>query len=280
VTQAVDVATLVRASGLPRHEAERLAAAALEVRREWLIAHDRDPLEDNARLAVAALLAWRQAGMPLAMILGEREFHGHALRVTRDVLIPRADTEVLVDRAIEIAAGASPLGKDLRILDLGTGSGAIAVSLAHALPQAQVVAVDRSVHALAVARHNAGRLGVTVDLRAGDWYAPVAGERFDLIVSNPPYIAAADPHLAQGDLPFEPIGALVGGADGLDDLRVIIGGAAAHLVHGGAVLLEHGHDQGQAARDLLAAAGFEAVCTHRDLAGHERVGEGRARGPH
>lgn len=215
-------------------------------------------------------LTWvdrRAAGEPLAYLVGEAEFRGRVFQVSPDVLIPRPETEVLIELALARLQGlARP-----RIVDLGTGSGIVAISLALECPQAEVLAVDLSPAALAVARTNAGRLGARVDFRAGSWFAPLAGERFDLIVSNPPYVAAGDPHLALNGLPFEPQMALTDGADGLDCIRAIVAEAAAHLATGGHLLFEHGYDQGVDSRNLLTAAGFQAAFTHPDLAGIDRV---------
>ena len=287
-----DAATLMRASGLESPDAAVLAALALGVPREWLLAHDRDPLDANRVLAILAVFELRRSGLPVAYLCGEREFHGHAFRVTRDTLIPRPETEDLVDCAIAAAsdlvaraasaAGCargeqSPAG-GVRILDLGTGSGAIAISMALALagrvPGADLCAVERSAHALVVARHNADRLGARIEFIEGDWFEPLGDRRFDLIVSNPPYVASGDPHLSEGDLRFEPETALAAGVDGLAALRDIVTGAPAHLASGGTLLLEHGHDQGAAVRALLFDAGFGAVRTVPDLAGIERVSGG------
>lgn len=256
-----------------RLEAQILLGQVLGKPRAWLLAHDRDELTAEQQAAFAALLARRLGGEPVAYILGEREFYGHLFKVSPAVLIPRPETELLVD----LALARLPEGQAARVLDLGTGSGAVAVSLALARPAAQVTAVEVSPAALAVARDNAARLGAhNVELRAGSWFEPVAEtERFALIVSNPPYIADKDPHLGQGDLRFEPSGALASGVDGLDDIRLIVAGATRHLLPGGWLLFEHGYDQAAQCRDLLWAAGFEAVDSVADLAGIERVTLGR-----
>jgi release factor glutamine methyltransferase len=244
---------------------------ALGKPRAWLLAHDTDAVPAPEEEIYRALAARRLAGEPMAYLLGGREFMGHDLRVTPDVLIPRPDTELLAETAIEALgdrAGAA-------MLDLGTGSGAIAISAALACPRAEVSATDRSAQALAVAADNAARLGARVRLLQGDWFEAVPpGERFDLIVSNPPYIASADPHLEQGDLRFEPRGALTDGGDGLGDLARIIAGAAGHLRPGGALWLEHGWDQAPAVRELLRKAGFTGVKSHTDLANIERISGG------
>ena len=214
----------------------------------------------------------RLAGEPMAYLVGQREFMGHTFRVTPDVLIPRPDTEVLVETALECVAGqAAPA-----VLDLGTGSGAIAISIALARRDARVMASDVSAKALAVAAANAWDLTASLRFVEGSWYDAVpAGEGFDLIVSNPPYVANDDPHLGQGDVRFEPRGALTDGADGLEDLRRIVAGAHRHLKAGGALWMEHGWDQAEAVRTLLADAGFADVHSRQDLAGIERISGGR-----
>ncbi len=215
----------------------------------------------------------RALGEPLAYLVGEAGFRGRVFQVSPAVLIPRPETEVLVEAALERLQGP----KQPRILDLGTGSGIVAISLALECPQASVLAVDLSAAAISVARNNAGRLGATVEFRAGSWFAPVAGERFDLIVSNPPYVAHGDPHLALNGLPFEPQMALtdgVPGGDGSACLCEIISGAAAHLKPGGSLLFEHGYDQGAISRNLLCTAGFKGAFTKIDLAGIDRVSGG------
>lgn len=232
-----------------------------------LLARPETPVIEPAYAQFVEWVERRAAGEPLAYLVGEAEFRGRVFQVSPAVLIPRPDTEVLVELALERLPGiAQP-----RVLDLGTGSGIVAITLALECPAAHVVAVDLSDAALAVAANNAGRLGACLECLAGDWYAPVAGRRFDLIVANPPYIAAGDPHLAGDGLPYEPQQALTDGADGLDCLRRIVAGAAAHLQPGGWLLLEHGHEQGAACRNLLTAAGFQSAFTHPDLAGSDRV---------
>lgn len=239
--------------------------------RAWLIAHGDDALAPDAAARFDVLCARRLAGEPVAYLTGYREFHGLRLQVDARVLDPRPDTETLVDWALELL----PPGASARVLDLGTGSGAIALALAQARPMARVIGVDASSDALAVARANARRLGLAVELRLGDWLDPVAGERFGLIVGNPPYIAEGDPHLPT--LAHEPRQALVSGADGLDAIRRIVGAAPAHLEPGGWLLLEHGWDQAAAVRELLRDAGFAQVQSRRDLAGIERCTGGRMR---
>ena len=254
-----------------RHEAELLLLHVLERERSWLFAHATDPVGPAHVAAFEALLAKRLAGEPVAYLLGRRGFWTLNLKINPTTLIPRPETELLV----ELALARLPENSGLRVADLGTGSGAIALALASERPQAQVVATDLSQAALAVAARNAQRHALgDVQFRQGAWYAPLAGERFDLIATNPPYIASDDPHLAQGDLRFEPLTALASGHDGLDDIRLIIDGAAAHLRPGGWLLIEHGWDQGEAIRALLQQAGFHAVATERDLEQRDRISLG------
>lgn len=256
-----------------------------------LIASPERALAADAARRLAALVERRAAGEPLAYLTGCTGFYGLEFGVSPAVLIPRPDTELIVELALARARALQAAGMTPRLLDLGTGSGAIAVSLAASLaPGARVEAVERSPAALAVARANALRHGVDVVFHQGDWFAPLAATgvhtpglatgvatRFDIVVSNPPYVAAGDPHLAQDGLPFEPQEALSDGGDGLSCLRAIVQEAPAHLVPGGWLLLEHGYDQAAAVRSLLAAAGFVEVASWRDLAGIERVSGGRLR---
>lgn len=250
---------LLHALGRPAHE------------RAWLLAHDTDPLPEGAAATFAALCQRRAAGEPVAYLLGEKEFHGLPLTVDARVLVPRPDTETLVDWALQCLKDvAAPA-----VLDLGTGSGAIALALQQARPDAQVDAVDASADALAVARANAERLGLPVRFRQADWLDGAGTARPDgyaLIASNPPYIAEGDPHLPA--LRHEPAGALVSGPDGLRDIRRIVADAPAHLAHGGWLLLEHGHDQAAAVRALLADRGFTEVQSRDDLAGIARCSGG------
>lgn len=258
-----------------RLEAQLLAAHGLGVARPWLIAHDDHGLSPRQQADLEGLLQRRLGGEPMAHILGRRAFYDLELTVTPAVLIPRPETELLVEAALERLQPEAPC----RLLDLGTGSGAIALALARHRTQALITAVDRSAEALAVARANAERLGLPhVRFVLSDWYAALAGEVFDLIVANPPYVAEDDPHLQRGDVRFEPTQALRAGPDGLAAIRVIVAGAPAHLRPGGWLLLEHGHDQTAACQALLAAAGFEAVFTLSDLAGLPRVSGGRLPG--
>lgn len=258
------------AQGLQRLDAQILLLHALgrdPHDRAWLLAHDTDLLDLAARQRFATLCQRRLEGEPVAYLLGRKEFFGLDLQVDARVLVPRPDTETLVAWALE---HLPPHG---RVLDLGTGSGAIALALAHARPDAQVTAVDRSADALAVARANAARLGLALRLHQGDWFAGLDGEQYELVVSNPPYIAEADPHLPA--LAHEPRSALVAGADGLDDVRAIAAAAGAHLVPGGWLLLEHGHDQAGPVRALLGAQGFVQLDSRSDLAGIARCSGGQ-----
>lgn len=253
-------------------EVEVLLGHALGKDRAWLYAHADDVLAVDGALRFHALLMRRAAGEPLAYIVGRREFWSLDLAVTRDVLIPRPETELLV----ELALRRIPQIVQLDIADLGTGSGAIALAIARERPIARMVATDASVAALDVARANARRLGIgNVEFAHGDWCAALSGRRFDVIVSNPPYIAETDAHLQQGDLRFEPRAALASGADGLDAIRSIVHAAPAHLQPGAWLLLEHGFGQGAAVRELLERRGFQDVSTAVDLEGRERVSGGR-----
>lgn len=254
-----------------RIEVQCLLQQVLQKPRAWLLAHPEAALDAVQQAEYAVLLLRRAAGEPVAYILGEREFYGLMFKVTPTVLIPRPETELLVELALR---RMSPQG---RVLDLGTGSGAIALSIAHARPEARMLACDASSDALAVARENRQRLDINnVALLLSDWYAALEPQRFDLIVSNPPYVAADDPHLLQGDVRFEPASALASGDDGLRDICHIISGAPAHLASGGWLLLEHGYDQAQQVRELLRSAGLGEVFSAQDLAGIERVSGGRA----
>lgn len=265
---------------LPASEARLLLGHVLQKPSAWLLAHDDAALDAAALHAFNALVARREAGEPIAYLLGHREFFGRDFVTEPGVLIPRPETELLVDIALkklgvgDAAAKTETARNAPQILDLGTGTGCIAITLALECPQARVTAVDASAAALAIAKENAQQLNATVRFLQSDWCASVAGETFDLIVSNPPYIAAADAHLTQGDLRFEPPAALASGVDGLDAIRHIIATATAHLSPQGQLWLEHGYDQAEAVRNLLVAAGFVAIEQHRDLAGIVRVSGG------
>lgn len=274
---ASTVAALLKAaaaqlsSDAPRLEAECLLMHVLGVGRAWLYAHDRDPVPPSKQSEFGALLERRVRGEPIAYLTGEREFYGLPLKVGPAALIPRHDTELLVELALQ----RLPPEAAVRVLDLGTGSGAIALALADRRPHAEVFGCDSSPAALALARANAEALGLSrVQWTQGDWWQPFEGQGFELVVSNPPYIEDTDPHLEQGDLRFEPRSALASGPDGLDDLRRIIAGAPSHLRPGGWLLLEHGCLQGPAVRDLLEAAGFQQVQTWSDIEARPRVSGG------
>lgn len=256
---------------LPDGEADLLLGHVLARTPAWLFAHGDAPIDDALVARFDALVARRECGEPIAYLVGRRGFWTLDLDVTPATLIPRPETERLVELALErLSMG------ECGVADLGTGSGAIALAIAAERPRAHVVATDASIDALDVARANALRHGLQrVEFRHGDWLAPLRGERFDVIASNPPYIAAADPHLARGDLRHEPPSALASGADGLDAIRAIVAGAPRHLRDRGWLLLEHGYDQGDAVRELLRAAGFVDVGTEQDLEGRDRVSLGR-----
>ncbi|WP_440223385.1 peptide chain release factor N(5)-glutamine methyltransferase [Dokdonella sp. MW10] len=271
------VADLLRGAAPPgggeaRHEAELLLAHALERSRAWLFAHADAVPDDAQRQRFQTLVAARRNGTPIAYLVGQRGFWTFDLVVTPDVLIPRADTERLVELALE----RIPPDAVCDVADLGTGSGAIALALASERPQARVLATDASEAALAVARGNAQRLGIgNVTFSQGDWCVPLGTRRFDVIASNPPYIEAGDVHLGEGDLRFEPAAALASGEDGLDAIRTIAAQAPRHLVPGGWLLVEHGWNQGEAVRAILSANGFADVTTAQDLESRDRVTLGR-----
>ena len=302
---------LIRHSQLPRAEARRLLASLTGQPLTWFMAHGDDPADPDTTTRFQALAERRRAGEPLAYLLGQQEFYGRPFTVSPAVLIPRADTETLVETALEqlLLLRRQRRAVPLSLLELGTGSGIIAITLALEAPDTEVHAVERSPEALAMAQRNAKALGAhRIHWHAGSWWQALANatdsheatentataaqttspitarqghpteppaRRFDLIVSNPPYSAANDHHLQQGDLRFEPPQALAAGPDGLDDLRIIIGGAPTHLNPGGWLLLEHGWNQGEAVRGILAEHGWQQVETLRDLAGLDRVSIGR-----
>lgn len=311
VDTAPSIDDLIRHSQLPRAEARRLLASLTGQPLTWFMAHGDDPAAPNIATRFQALAERRRAGEPLAYLLGQQEFYGRPFAVSPAVLIPRADTETLVETALEQLTLLRQQRRaiPLSLLELGTGSGIIAITLALEAPDTEVHAVERSPEALAMAQQNAKALGADrIHWHAGSWWQALANatdsheatenaataaqttspitarqgrpteppaRRFDLIVSNPPYIAANDHHLQQGDLRFEPPQALAAGPDGLDDLRIIIGGAPAHLTPDGWLLLEHGYDQETPVQALLRDAGFADVFTRRDLAGQPRVSGGR-----
>jgi release factor glutamine methyltransferase len=255
---------LIAASGIAVSEARSLLAFVLDLTRESLIARPLRGIEDAAALRFRELCRRRGAGEPMAYLLGQREFFGRFFRVDRSVLIPRPETECLIDLALDLLAGLDRPS----VVDLGTGSGCIGITLALERPDAAVWATDVSDQALELARANARELGAEVTFLNADWYAPAAG-RFDLIVSNPPYIAGGDPHLI--GLQDEPRQALTDDCDGLSCLRAIIGQASNHLTERGVLLVEHGYDQGAAVRDLMRQSGLRSIQTRTDLAGLERA---------
>lgn len=261
---------LLQGSGLPELEARILLGTAASRPRAWLLARLDEHADEKVEHLVRRFYARRQAGEPIAYITGDREFYSLELSVTPDVLIPRPETELLVELAIDKLPNRTG-----RVLELGTGSGAIAVALAKHLPDVELWAVDISAAALAVAQKNAARHGVAIRFVQSDWFEALPAGNFDLIVSNPPYVAAQDRHLAQGDLRFEPQLALVGGADGFDCIRLIADQALARLETGGYLLFEHGFDQAPRCRDLLSTYGYKQVASWQDLSGHTRVSGGR-----
>lgn len=257
-----------------RRDAELLLLHVLQCNAMWLYAHDDDVMTPELHQVFLQLLQRREQGEPVAHLLGQRGFWTLDLAVNAHTLIPRPETEMLVEFALE----KIPAGSAEAILDLGTGSGAIALAVKSERPACAVTAVDASPEALAVARANAGRLHLVVEFLSGSWFVPLAGRRFRLILSNPPYIPNDDVHLGLGDVRFEPRSALVSGPDGLDDIRVLVRSAPAHLLPGGWLALEHGHDQALQVRAIMEAAGFEKVESRRDLNGHERITLGRHTG--
>ncbi len=273
-----DIASLLKqttseyGAGLQRIDAEFLLAHALGKPRSWLYAFADQPLNERQCTDFGALVQRRAMGEPVAYITGRRGFWSFDLQVSPDTLIPRPETELLVELAL---ARIHP-EQTCRVLDLGTGSGAVALAIAHECPLAHVIAVDFSDAALRVARSNAAELKMhTLEFIQSDWYTAVAGQTFDVIVSNPPYIEESDQHLQQGDLRFEPQTALASGADGLDAIRSIAAGAGMHLKPKGWLLVEHGWTQASAIRELFAQAGFTDISTEQDLEGRDRVTLGR-----
>lgn len=259
-------------SDSPRLDAELLLCEALGQPRSYLFTWPERALTDEQSASLNALMKRRASGEPVAHILGRREFWSLELAVTADTLIPRPETELLVEAALE----RIPVDADWKIADLGTGSGAIALAIASERPNCRIIAVERSAGALVVARENAAKHALrNVEFVAGSWFEPLAGRRFQMIVSNPPYIPQQDPHLGQGDVCFEPVTALASGLDGLDDIRHLISLAPAFLSPPGWLLLEHGYDQGERVEALMAQGGFLQPVDLKDLQGHGRVAVGR-----
>jgi len=267
-------ARLKRAADDPRREAELLLAAALRRSRAWLLAHPEERILDcDATDRYESHVTRRATGEPVAYILGEKEFWSLPLAVTRDVLVPRAETELVVERAL----AHLPAGESRRVLDLGTGSGAIALAIAHDRPACRVLGTDVSDAAVALAASNARHLGLrNADFEAGTWYEPAAAQRFDMIASNPPYVADGDPEVAWQVRLHEPPRAVYAGPTGFEALQTVVAGAPGRLAAGGWLVLEHGATQGATVRELLRATGLAEVATFRDAAGHERCSEGRA----
>jgi release factor glutamine methyltransferase len=263
-----------------RVDAQVLVAHLLGVERSYLIANPMRVLTETEDARIDMLVAQRAIGHPVAHLVAQREFYGRMFAISADVLIPRPETETLVEEALKrlppLLNRPNKLGTPAAVLDLGTGSGAVAITLACERPDLAVTATDASERALDMARLNAHALGAEVEFVAGSWFKPLTGRRFGMIISNPPYVAARDPHLAEGDLRFEPRQALTdGSADGLASIRAIVSGAPAHLEPGGWLLVEHGYDQRDAVAGLLEEAGFDDTFSIADLAGIPRVGGGR-----
>ena len=269
----VTIGALLRGNELSRLETSILLAKLLNTTRELVLAHPERPILPEDAIQYASLVRSRLAGIPMAYLTGSREFYGIEFKVSSDVLVPRPDTELLVDAALSRLGSGAP-----EILDLGTGSGAVAIAIAANRGSASVEAVDVSESALAIASANvaAHRLA-NVDVHRSDWYRDCRLGRYQMIVSNPPYIREGDPHLDQGDVRHEPRLALTSGADGLDAIRTIVAGASLRLVDGGHLLFEHGYDQAEQCRALMRGAGLVAIESLRDLAGIERVCVGTIR---
>jgi len=270
------VARILARSSLVPVDAKVLLAHVLGKNSAWLAAHGDAELTADQAAVYDALVDRRHKGEPVAYLTGVREFWGLALSVSRAVLIPRPETETVVEQALL----RLPKDRDVRVLDLGTGSGAIAIAVARERPRARVLATDVFQETLAVARDNARRLEVgNIDFMLSDWYLGVSPEwrdaRFDLIASNPPYVASGDPHLGEGDVRFEPVAALASGSDGLDAIRRVVTGARDYLAQNGTLVVEHGYDQSERVRALFAAAGLGDIVCARDLAGIPRVVAGR-----
>lgn len=263
------IAALLQRPPLAALETRILISHALQLSRVQLITQSARELTSDEAQRLTALIQRRLGGEPIAYIVGEREFYGLSFHVTPDVLIPRPETELLVELALEY------LPENGRVLDMGTGSGAIAVAITCERPDVTVTALDISEAALTIARGNAERHQVQITFLQSDWYGALTNQRFDVIVANPPYIANGDAHLSQGDLRFEPVSALTDHNDGLSALRTIIGGASHHLVNGGWLLMEHGYDQSASVREMCIRQGFSDTQSWKDLAGIERVSGGR-----
>ena len=272
IADALQVARLI----IDSSEARLLLRHVLGCTATHVEAHRDDELELSVESKFVGLVERRKRGEPIAYLTGARAFYGREFHVAPGVLIPRPETELIVDVVLERHSRESRNPVPLKILDLGTGSGCLAITLALELPHASVIAVDLSPDALAIARQNAQRHRANVRWLESDWFSSLRGEQFDLIVSNPPYVAASDPHLKQGDLRYEPSCALASGVDGLDAIRRIVKDAHHHLVAGGRLLLEHGYDQADRVRVLLEAQRFADIEQHRDLAGIIRVSIGRS----
>lgn len=270
----MNIAEALREAGIEFADARVLLRSVLAVDNAHLVAHPEKALTGEQNERYLALAQRRRAGEPVAYLTGEREFYGLAFKVTPAVLIPRPETELLVESALAFIPENTAENAPVRLLDLATGSGCVAVAIATRRPRALVTATDVSSAALAVARENAARHAANIEFLESDWFAALAGRRFDVIVANPPYVAEDDPHLAEGDLRFEPGGALVAGPKGLDCIEIIVERAADFLAPGGRLLFEHGYDQGGCSRTLLEVAGYRDIATHRDLAGIERVSGG------
>lgn len=266
-----NIRSVLAQSGLPLLEARMIIGHVLDVSRAWMIAHDTDAISPENLRQIHEMISRRQRGEPMAYILGYKEFMGLEFKTTSSVLIPRPDTELLVETAIAHVQNKP----GAKVLDMGTGSGAIAISIAHFCPQANVLASDNSVAALQVAQENARSLDVRLMFINSDWYGQIPPGKFDLIVSNPPYIHQEDEHLVQGDLRFEPQQALTDFNNGLTAINKIITGAPGFLRDGAWLWLEHGWDQAAAVRALLQETGFCKVESRKDLSGIERISGGQ-----
>lgn len=267
LSQAIDWLTAQLPDPEAKTEARWILQHTLGVNRAYLMTHDTQLLRADQQKTLENMITRRQSGEPLAYILGYTEFYGYKLQVSPAVLIPRADTELLVDLALELM----PQKSHTQVLDLGTGSGAIAIAIAAELPHTQVTAIDASREALSIAQDNACYHKLNIRFQQSNWFTQLPNQSFDLIVSNPPYIVDNDPHLQQTGLPFEPINALTSGTDGLNDIRIIIDQAPMWLHNTGWLLIEHGYHQGESVRNLFAQAGFSAIHTHQDLGQQDRV---------